>query len=321
MKQSNNKLPAGTIKRININGLSGRVLTIPKSKKTTNDPEILLIYGMHSSIERYYTVAKALAGFGNVTMPDLPGHGGMDSFYKIGMEPTLDNFADYLAAFIKLHYKNKRLVIVGMSLGFEFVTNLLARYPDITERVDLVVSAVGFTHYKDFKIKKFNQFVLRVTGYLGSRRFIGYMIQRVIFNKLMIRLGFAIWGKRNLNKYTGLTKEQIAEYSRIDIDLWVINDLRTRAFTAYKMFKSDLTYLHVPIPVHSIYVPDDQYFYRDRVKEHMSMIYTGFTEHRADLVSHGSTLIATEEEALTLFPHDLQQFMKSLSSKRRPKTH
>lgn len=109
MKQSGKKLPAGTIRRININGLSGRVLTIPKTNKSQKDVEILLVYGMHSSLERWYTLANALSQFGNVTMPDLPGHGGMDSFYKIKMEPTLDNFGDYLATFIKLHYKTNDL--------------------------------------------------------------------------------------------------------------------------------------------------------------------------------------------------------------------
>ncbi len=315
MKQTTTKLPAGTIRRININGLSGRVLTIPKAKngnKKSKDVEILLVYGMHSSLERWYTLAKALTQFGNVTMPDLPGHGGMDSFYRIKMEPTLDNFADYLATFIKLHYKNKRFIILGMSLGFEIVTDLLARYPDITQNTDLVVSGVGFTHHRDFKIKRSNQAVLKVIGYIISRRALGYLTQHLIFNRFFVSLGFRIWGRKHLKKYIGLTKEQIREYSQIDIDLWRINDVRTRGYTAYKMFISDLTYLHVPLAVHHIHVPDDQYFYRDRVKQHMSMIYTGYHEYLANFVSHGSPLIATESEAMSMFNQELQKHIRSI---------
>ncbi len=317
MKQSGKKLPAGTIRRININGLSGRVLTIPKTNKSQKDVEILLVYGMHSSLERWYTLANALSQFGNVTMPDLPGHGGMDSFYKIKMEPTLDNFGDYLATFIKLHYKNKRFIVLGMSLGFEVVTNMLARYPELSSHVDLVVSGVGFTHHKDFKIKRINQAFLKTIGYIGSRRGMGLFMQYIIFNRFFVSIGFSIWGKKHLKKYNSLTKEQIHDYSQIDINLWLLNDIRTRGYTAYQMFKSDLTYLHVPLPVHHIHVPDDQYFYRDQVKAHMSMIYTGYHEYLANFVSHGSPLIADETEALTMFNRELQKHIKDLGRKKQ----
>lgn len=56
--------------------------------------------------------------FGAVTMPDLPGFGGMESFHKIGKQATLDNYADYMAAFIKLRYRRKRLVLWAFRLDF-----------------------------------------------------------------------------------------------------------------------------------------------------------------------------------------------------------
>jgi len=43
-----------------------------------------------------------------VTHAGSAGIRGMDSFYKIGRAPTLDAFADYLAAFIKMRYRNRR---------------------------------------------------------------------------------------------------------------------------------------------------------------------------------------------------------------------
>jgi len=74
----------------------------------------------------------------------------MDSFYKIGRAPTLDAFADYLAAFIKMRYRNRRVTIVGISFGFLVVTRMLQRYPELCKRIDLVVSIVGFMHRDDF---------------------------------------------------------------------------------------------------------------------------------------------------------------------------
>ena len=85
---------------LNINGMNGRMLHIaaPKNK----NKELLLLYGHHSSLERMYGIAEDLNQYGAVTMPDFPGFGGMDSFYTIGMQPSIDNLADYLASFVKL---------------------------------------------------------------------------------------------------------------------------------------------------------------------------------------------------------------------------
>ena len=86
-----------------------------------------MLYGHHSSLERVYGLAEDMSQYGNVTIPDYPGFGGMDSFYKIGMKPTLDNLADYLATFVKLRYRGKKVTIVGMSLGFVIATRMLQR--------------------------------------------------------------------------------------------------------------------------------------------------------------------------------------------------
>src|SRR3990167_2869837 len=113
---------------LNINGMKGRMLHLPTPKNKKR--EILLVYGHHASLERMYSFARVMNRYGSVTMPDLPGFGGMDSFYKIGRKPTLDNMADYLASLIRLRYKNRRLSIAGFSFGFLVVTRMLQRYPD-----------------------------------------------------------------------------------------------------------------------------------------------------------------------------------------------
>src|SRR5262245_38040269 len=125
------------IRPLEMNGLKGRMLFMPAPKNKKRN--ILLVYGHHSSIERMYGVAEDMNQYGEVIMPDLPGNGGMDSYYKIGIKPTLDTMADYLAAFIKLRYKNKRVTICGMSLGFVITTRMLQKYPDLTKKVDLLI--------------------------------------------------------------------------------------------------------------------------------------------------------------------------------------
>ncbi len=135
------------IQPLNMNGLTGRMLYMPAPKNKKR--HILLIYGHHSSLERMYGVAEDLNQYGSITMPDLPGFGGMDAFYKAGLKPTLDNFADYLAAFIKLRFKDKKITIAGMSFGFVIATRMLQKYPKLTTKVDLMISVVGFCHHDD----------------------------------------------------------------------------------------------------------------------------------------------------------------------------
>src|SRR5581483_611837 len=105
---------------LNINKLEGRMLYAPSTSSAQRN--ILLVYGHHAMLERWWSLVQNLTEYGNVTMPDLPGFGGMDSFYKIGRKPTIDDFADYLAAFIKLRFRRKRITIVAISFGFIVVT-------------------------------------------------------------------------------------------------------------------------------------------------------------------------------------------------------
>src|ERR1700691_2505061 len=128
------KNPADYILPLNMNGLSGRMIRMAAPAGVKR--EILFIYGHHASLERYFGVADLLNKYGAVTVPDLPGFGWMDPFYKIGEKPTLDNYADYLASFVKLRYKNKQFVVVGYSLGFVIATRMLQKYPELSKKVD-----------------------------------------------------------------------------------------------------------------------------------------------------------------------------------------
>jgi pimeloyl-ACP methyl ester carboxylesterase len=127
MKNQTN--PAECIEPLHINGMRGRMLHLPAKNK--NKREILVIYGHHSLLERWWGLVQNFNDFGGVTMPDLPGFGGMESFHKIGKQATLDNYADYMAAFIKLRYRRKKVSIVGISFGFLVATRMLQRYPEL----------------------------------------------------------------------------------------------------------------------------------------------------------------------------------------------
>lgn len=130
--------PDEYIEPLNMNGLQGRVLHMPAPKG--RDKEILFVYGHHSSLERWFGLMQNLNRYAAVTMPDLPGFGGMDSFYKLGETATIDNLADYLASFIKMRYKRRKVIIVGMSFGFVVATRMLQR--SLSSRRKLICSSV-----------------------------------------------------------------------------------------------------------------------------------------------------------------------------------
>jgi pimeloyl-ACP methyl ester carboxylesterase len=137
---------------LDINGLQGRMLRLPPPSPRKKR-EILIIPGHHTSIERLTGLTELINQFGSVTLPDLPGFGGMDPLYKIGKKATIDDLADYLASFIKVRYKNRRFTIMAISYGFAITTRMLQKYPEISKKVDILVSWVGFVHADDFRWK------------------------------------------------------------------------------------------------------------------------------------------------------------------------
>jgi pimeloyl-ACP methyl ester carboxylesterase len=138
------------LKKLDINGLSGRMLLLPKPTK--NAKQMLLVYGINSSLERVYPLATTLNKQVAVTVPDLPGLGGMDGMHRIGMGSSLDDMTDYIATIIKLHFPKQKFILAGLDTGFAIVNNLLARYPEIASRVEFVVSLGGINDWRELQM-------------------------------------------------------------------------------------------------------------------------------------------------------------------------
>jgi pimeloyl-ACP methyl ester carboxylesterase len=299
------------IKPLNMNGLNGRMLRLPFPKKldSSHKREILLVYGHHASIERMYGIAEALNEYGAVTMPDLPGCGGMESFYKIGMKPTLDNMADYMAAFVKLKYRGKKVTIVGMSLGFVIITRMLQRYPELVEKVELLVSVVGFSHKYDFALPK-----SRLTYYLLGARFFSMRLPSMLFYNVflhpsVIRLAYSKTynAKKKLANLSPDDKQTAVEF---EVNLWRQDDVRTYMRMVVEFLTLDNCSKQVDLPVQHISVSSDQYFDSSVVEQHMRIIFTDFTEHEANIPSHAPSIIASKDEADPFIPKTVREILK-----------
>lgn len=304
VKKLKAKNAADYIIPLDVNGLRGRLLFMPSKKKR----EILLIYGHHASLERMFGLAEDLNQYGKVTVPDLPGFGGMQSFYKIGLEPTIDNLADYLASLIKLRYRGKRLTIFGMSFGFAVVTRMLQKYPYLVNKVDLVFSVVGFVHYEDFKFKRLNFWLLKSWAKLFSGKYSASFMRYIILRPSIIRLSYRLVADRH-SKLKDANKIEQARRINFEIILWHINDVRTYMKTTLEMLNLNLCNKLVKLRVYHIAVEPDRYFDNHIVEQHMRVIYNNFTKVKSKIKGHAPTVIADAKAAAPFIPNKIREIL------------
>lgn len=281
-------------------------LPAPKGKNRN----ILLLYGHHASLERMFGIAANLNKHGSVTIPDLPGFGGMQSLHAIGLKPTVDNFADYLAAFIKLRFKNKRITIISMSFSFLVVTRMLQKYPQLSKKIDLLVSSVGFVHYEDFKMPKYQQLGLRALGRTFQYSFPAFLFRYTLLQGPVIRGFYALFGSVHSKMNDAEDKAVKAERVKAEVRLWQINDVQTRMRTMADMFKVDLCNKKINLPVHHVFVDGDRYFDNQVVEQHMRIIYSDFQGLKTDIKGHMPSIVATAEEAEPFVPAKLKKLLK-----------
>lgn len=291
---------------LNINGLRGRMLRMPAPKG--KDKEILVIYGHHASIERLHGLALDLNRYGAVTMPDLPGFGGMDSFYSIGEKPTLDNLADYMATFIKLRYKKKRITIMAMSMGMLITTRMLQKYPEIAKKVDVLVSTVGFVHKDDFRFKKRDYLLLRITASIFSNWLPAMLCKHFVLRDRIIRF---IYNQQS-NTHSKLKDADEDETRRridFEIVLWKCNDIRTYMDTSISMLTANLCDKQVDLPIYHVSVKNDRYFDNNIVEQHLKIIYSDVIIFESAVSAHAPTVVATIEDIAPFMPPKLRRIL------------
>jgi pimeloyl-ACP methyl ester carboxylesterase len=305
------KNSADYIAPLNINGMEGRMLHIPGPKGSGNK-EIMFVYGHHSSLERWWGLMQVLNRYAAVTMPDLPGFGGMDSFYTIGKKPTLDNMADYLAAFIKLRYKRKKVIITGMSFGFIVATRMLQRYPELTKKVTMLVSIVGFAHHEDFTFSR-----PRYYAYLNGTRLLSHRLPAGVFRHVALHPYILrnFYGRTHNAKHKfaqAKDTEDLKMLQDVEIGLWHDNDVRTWAFTTKEFLTFDNCKVRVDLPVWHVAVTADHFFDNNLVEQHMRVIFKDFHKAEVDMTTHAPSVIADEKTAAPMVPMKLRRALKRL---------
>lgn len=305
----NQSKPADYIQPLYMNGLNGRMLHMPDHKKQGR--EILVIYGHHALLERWWGLVQNFNDFGAVTMPDIPGFGGMDSFYKIGQKATLDNYADYLAAFIKMRYKRKRVSIVGISFGFLIATRMLQRYPELADKVDFLVSAVGFMRSDDFLFSKARYRFYRYTPLLFKNT-IGATIFRYLgLNSVVLRAVYARTNnaKHKFNEYAG---NEVLLHAMMDMEvrLWQQNDVRTYMQTTIELLSVDNCKVQVDLPVWHVYTKHDHFFDNAIIEQQMRVVFREFHGEPINIKTHAPSILADKKASAIMIPPLLRKALQ-----------
>lgn len=296
--------PADYIVPLYINGLNGRMLRMPAPAGKKR--EILFVYGHHSTLERWWGLIQGLNDYGAITVPDLPGFGGMDSFYKIGQTPTLDAMADYLAAFVKMHYKRRKVTIAGLSWGFLVATRMLQRYPDLTGKVEMLVSVVGFAHQDDFLFTPRRHKTYIAAAKVFSHKLPSLFFRNVLLHPNLLRLVYARTHNAK-HKFANVDKAKFNELMDVEVHLWRANDARTHMKTTVEMLTIDNCRQKVALPVWHVSVKGEKYFDNHRVEQHLRVIFTDFHHAVSILDNHAPSVIATKEEAAVLIPSEIRK--------------
>lgn len=292
---------------IQINGLDGRMLTCPPTKKNKNR-RILLIYGHHGMLERWWSLVQNLSDYGTVTMPDLPGFGGMDSFYKIGKKPTIDAFADYLASFIKMRYRRGKFTIVAISFGFTVVTRMLQKYPDIAKRAELVVSIAGFTHYDDFSFSKRQRLTYSFCTWLLSARIPAFITHSIMNHYVLDKLYRVAPASKA--RFKLMPADEARGIIDMETRLWRVNDMRTHWLTTSEFLRIDnCKYGKVESPTWHVTHKDDFYFDNEVVEQHMQIIFNDYHRIVSKAKHHTPSVIGDKADASSMVPAKLRRLL------------
>jgi len=306
MPKINTRNLADYVLPLDMNGLSGRMLCLPA--QAGKKREILFVPGLHTSLERLFGVIEYLNKYGGVTLPDLPGFGGMRPFYKIGQQPTVDNMADYLAAFVKLRYKNRRLTIMGFSWGFLVATRMLQKYPEVASKVDLLISLAGLTNGSDFKWRRHSRRLLWIGSSFFSLRLPAFLVKNVALRGPFIRLVYRLVEHKN-PKLRDADRQERSRRVDFEIKLWQDNDLRTYMKTSSDALYVNFNDTRVDLKVYHIAVNNDRYFNNTMVEHNMCRIYKDFESININLPAHAPTIIATAAEAAIFVPPKIRRLL------------
>ncbi len=263
--------------------------------------ELLFVYGQNGSLESWWGLLQQLQRYGNVTAADLPGFGGMDSLYKLRRRPTLDNLADYLAAFVKLRYKKRRFTILAEGWGFAVATRMLQSYPVLARKVDLVVSFGGFAHCDDLQLGRTKLFIRRIVARFYALRLNAWWFKAISWHSTLLR-----------RRYRRL--DQRASQAAIDYKVMLTrqSDFRTSMTTMVSIFELDNCRRPIDLPLWHVTAAGDKLYAQPLVEQHLRVIFNNFHHCQVKTDLSNPLRSADPKTAAGLLPAEIRNALAKL---------
>lgn len=277
----------------------------------------VLVYGQHATIERLMPIIDSLRVFGDVYLPDNPGFGGMEPAYKIKRYPDLPFYAEHLNHFIDNYVApDRQLTLFGISYGFQMLTQLLHDYPDLSTRVENLISFVGFASHHDFHMAKRISIPLMYMLTNSGRTRLGAAMYDRILNERLIVAVYSLT-KPIQAKFKTLPKDEARRYAKEQAWLWLVNDNRTHGVTAWDFFKrNDLTGYRLDVDTLHVGVPNDHLINNKRIVHELADMFTRFTAYELNLDNHAPLDVDTPEKVMELMPTKLQTTLSQSANKK-----
>jgi len=273
-----------------MNGLQGRMLVVPSRNKKTSQ-QILIVYGQNSNLEYWQGLAYDLSTYGTVTIPDLPGFGGMESFYSVKEKPSIDSLADYLASLIKLRYKRKRIVLAGLSSGFTLITRMLQKYPELVNKVDLLFCVAGYAHHDDFKIKNFKKYVYKIGSSILGINSIAVLYKTFYVGTPLATIALLKKHGQTLES-AGYSNDQIKEIMKLEKNRRMLSDPRTAAKIQGELLKLDNCQQRISLAVWHVTGVSDELLDNRNVEQHLRIIFKNYSsiKIKSAISTHNMTI-------------------------------
>ena len=301
--------PLDYIMPLNMNKLEGRMMIVPGPKNKQSD--ILLVPDAISMLERWWSLADNLADYATVTVPDLPGIGGMDSFISIGINPNIDSYADYLAAFIKLRFKRKKILIVGYGFGFAITTKMLQKYPELNKKIDFIVAISGYVHKDDFTYSRFESFTYHNINKLLALRPV-YFIFKPLLTSFILDKFIKKLVADSSSIYKHASKQEKLANQQFLTRILTVNDLRSNLLIIREILSIDLCHKRIDVPLINIATKQQKSLNSQVNEEHLQVIYKLYKRYLANNTPEAYSIIADKKMVGKLLPQAFRRILSDL---------
>ncbi|HVI60591.1 MAG TPA: hypothetical protein VM535_00360, partial [Candidatus Saccharimonadales bacterium] len=190
------------------------------------------------------------------------------------------------------------------------VTRMLQRYPELTNKVILLVSIVGFAHRDDFTFSKRRHFAYRSGARLASRRPVATLFRYGALNSKVLRTAYARTHNAKHKFKDAASKEEFDRLMKVEIGLWQDNDVRTYMLTTKEFLMLDNCNVKVDLPVWHISAEIDRYFDNHIVEQHLRIIFKDVKHIPTKLDNHAPSVLADEKMAAPLVPARLRRLLR-----------